>query len=42
MGDFDGGEPKESASRLGFVEGFVVEDAGGGIAEQALGDTSGL
>jgi len=42
LGDFDGGEAEEPAGGLGFVEGLVVEDAGGGVAEQSLGESPGL
>jgi hypothetical protein len=37
LGDFDVGESEEFPGGLGFVEGFVVEDSGGGVAEEALG-----
>ncbi len=40
--DLDGGEAEEFAGGLGFVEGFVVEDAGGGVGEESLGEASGL
>ena len=42
LGDLDGGESEESARGLGFVEWFVVEDTGGGVSEQSLGESSRL
>ncbi len=39
-GDFDTGE--EPAGGVGFAVGFVVEDAGGGVGEESLGESPGL
>ena len=40
LGDLDAGEAEDGAGGLGFVVGLVVEDAGGGVAKEALGEAA--
>jgi hypothetical protein len=39
---FDGGEAEDAADGGGLVVGLVVEDAGGGVTEESLGQAAGL